>query len=160
MHPFCRCAIAAAMDQDEYEKWLNEKAEAQKMLTKIEAEDLNNSQGLRSSGLDKNVPEHDPPKFIRKLLDSENRREVLLSYEKRIADSELENAIVITKDGEVYHCLRGIDYLFEYELDRNAENIDSDQINVFDADEYSYRHSMVITEAHKYGFGYRRIHRR
>lgn len=212
MHPICRCSTAAAMDQDEFEKWLAGKEDARKMLTKSEAEELRDLyKGLRSSGSNGIIPNHKPPKFIRKLLDSEDRREVLLSYEKRIADSELENAVVITKDGEVYHCygnlngvypdvdlgdkligadvthnhpresdneysfsssdlrlfdsyrlhcLRGIDYLFEYELDRNAENIDSDQKNIFDADVYSYRHSMVIEEAHKYGFGYRRIHRR
>ena len=38
MHPICRCAVAADMNQEEFEKWLNSKTEARKMLTKREAE--------------------------------------------------------------------------------------------------------------------------
>lgn len=38
MHPFCRCAIAAAMDQDEFEKWLAGKEDARKMLSKGEVD--------------------------------------------------------------------------------------------------------------------------
>lgn len=60
--------------------------------------------GLSASRANNNIPEHDAPLFIRELVDGEDRREVLLGYESQIAEEAVENAIVITKDGRVYHC--------------------------------------------------------
>ena len=60
--------------------------------------------GLSVGRTNNNIPEHDAPSFIRELVDGEDRREVLLGYENQIADEAVENAIVITKDGRIYHC--------------------------------------------------------
>lgn len=38
MHPICRCSTAAAMDQDEFEKWLAGKEDARKMLSRGEVD--------------------------------------------------------------------------------------------------------------------------
>ena len=55
--------------------------------------------GLSAGQTNNRIPEHEPPVFIRELVDGEDRREVLLGYESQIADETIENAIVITKDG-------------------------------------------------------------
>ena len=60
--------------------------------------------GLSAGQTNNGIPEHKPPTFIRELVDGEDRREVLLGYESQIADEAVENAIVITKDGRIYHC--------------------------------------------------------
>lgn len=60
--------------------------------------------GLAAGQTNNRIQEHDPPVFIRELVDGEDRREVLLGYESQIADEPVENAIVITKDGRIYHC--------------------------------------------------------
>ena len=54
---------------------------------------------------------------------------------------------------------RGVDKLFEYELNRNKEDIDEISGAAAGADEYSSRHQMVICEAQAYGIGYRRKNR-
>jgi len=56
------------------------------------------------------------------------------------------------------HSLRGVDELFEYVLDRNAQNIDY-HLSIFEFDDYSSRHEEVIGRAEKYGYGYRRKRR-
>lgn len=63
-----------------------------------------NFQGLSSGKKTKGVPKHDPPEFIRELFDYEDRKEVLLTYEKLILNEPVENAIVITADGKIYRC--------------------------------------------------------
>ena len=60
--------------------------------------------GLSAGQTNNRIPEHEPPVFIRELVDGEDRREVLLDYESQIANEPVENAIVITKDGRIYHC--------------------------------------------------------
>lgn len=168
------------------------------------------SRGLSSGRNENGIPDHDPPEFIRELLDYEDRREVLLSYEKSIVDEPVENAIVITTDGKIYRCkgtlngvypdtdlgeqlygayvthnhpigsnneysfsdddialfrkynlstLRGIDELFEYELSLATNSIDQ-EIFIFDIDEYSFRHNVVICKAKEYGYGYWRRKRK
>ena len=133
---------------------------------------------------------------------------VLRQYEKQIVNEKAENAIVITKSGEIYRCigdlngvypeelgekligsyvthnhpigsdneysfsgndielfykynlaiLRGVDERFAYELNRNPEDID-ELMNIFEIDEYSARHNIVIGEAMERGYGYRRKER-
>ena len=52
------------------------------------------------------VPKHDKPKLLKRIDTSDEN--VILSelrkYEDAIATEKIENAIVITKDGEVWHC--------------------------------------------------------
>ena len=68
-------------------------------------QDENKVVGLAAGKTENNgTPEHDPPELIRKLLDEEDRETVLLQYEKEIANEPIENAIVITRDGEIYRC--------------------------------------------------------
>lgn len=68
MHPICRCGIAAAMDQQEFEKWLNSKAEARKMLTKSEAEELKETVKAPKFVPAKNIK--DAESFVSRFIDS------------------------------------------------------------------------------------------
>lgn len=195
MHPRCRCSTAAYMPREVFEKWLEGQNKAGQSI------------GLSSSGSNQLVEPHDPPKFIRDVLDKEDRKKILSDYEKLIVDSPIENAIVITKDGKLYHCygtlngvypdydlgeelrgadmthnhpvgsdnkysfsesdrslffsyelhiLRGIDELYEYEFNRDKDDVDEITGSAFDIDEYSFRHQKVIDEARLFGIGYRR----
>ena len=195
IHPRCRCSTAAYMDREAFEKWLEGQDKAGQSI------------GLSSSGSNQLVEPHDPPKFIRNVLDTEDRKKILSDYEKLIVDSPIENAIVITKDGKLYHCygtlngvypdydlgeelcgadmthnhpvgsdneysfsesdrslffsyelhiLRGIDELYEYEFNRDKDDVDEITGSAFDIDEYSFRHQKVIDEARLFGIGYRR----
>ena len=184
-----------------------EKINAQKRAAYAER---NKQHGLAAGASNKGpVPEHDPPTRIDVLVDGTDRREVLLKHEKMIADEPIENAIVVTRDGEVYRCygtvdgvypevdlgdkligadvthnhppgsnneysfsdqdidlfgdyrlnsLRGIDEKFSYELNHNPERPERQQ-SIFDLDEYSSRHSIVIEIAQRRGYGYKRTNR-
>lgn len=77
---------------------------AQRGASREENEKNHGNKGLAASGTNGSVEPHDPPEFIRKVLDTENRRKILSDYEEKIVDSPIENAIVITKDGKLYHC--------------------------------------------------------
>lgn len=58
-----------------------------------------------SSGRDI-IPEHDPPRLL-ETIDVSNQnvvQETLEKYEEQIVNSEVENAIVISENGEVYQC--------------------------------------------------------
>lgn len=218
IHPHCDCTFATRFSKDtqiagyhpEKIKAFIESQEGDtwaEKLNSLRREQYARKKGLASGNGNKiGVQPHDPPEFIRKLLDGEDRRTVLLELEKLIADEPIENAIVITKDGEIYRCtgtlngvypdvdlkgklfgadvthnhpvgsnheysfskedvslfinyrlglLRGFDNKFSYELDWNANNVDH-QISIFEVDEYSARHSMLIEQALVEGFGYRR----
>ena len=77
---------------------------AQRGASRAGNERSHGNKGLAASGTNGAVEPHDPPEFIRKVLDTENRRKILSEYEEKIVDSPIENAIVITKDGKLYHC--------------------------------------------------------
>ena len=134
---------------------------------------------------------------------------ILYKYEQEIANSSIENAIVITREGELYHCygtlngvwpdidlgeklrgadmthnhpkgsrnewtfsqadrllfyqwelniLRGVDELFEYEFNRNSEDVD-EPLLITEFDDYSSQHQKIIDDAHSFGMGYRRRRR-
>lgn len=206
VHPSCHCCTAPYVDEAKWQRWLNGPAQAGVPWGEFEGQV---EKGLAASGTNDMVEPHEPPEFIRKVLDTEDRQKILSDYEQQIVDSPIENAIVITKDGKLYHCrgtlngvypdvdlgeelrgadmthnhpigstneysfspadiklfydwelhsLRGVDELFEYVLDRNAQNID-DHLSIFEFDDYSSRHEEVIGRAEKYGYGYRRKRR-
>lgn len=50
--------------------------------------------------------------------------------------------------------LRGVDKKYEYELNRNPQDID-ELTSIFNIDEYSARHNMVIKEVMEQGYDYR-----
>ena len=106
MHPNCHCATGPSYTEEEdklYNGWLKSGAAREGMLLeKFKNED--DGKGLAASGINAAVESHEPPEFIRKVLDTEDRRRILSDYEKQIVDSPIENAIVITKDGNLYHC--------------------------------------------------------
>lgn len=58
------------------------------------------------SANDNNTHEkHKGPILLKRIdLDKENIKEVLKNYENLIKDDKIENAIVITKEGEIYQC--------------------------------------------------------
>lgn len=60
--------------------------------------------GLASAGGNNSVEPHDPPEYLGKILDDTDRQSVLSYYEDFIVDSPIENAIVITKNGDIYWC--------------------------------------------------------
>lgn len=93
--------------------------------------------------------------------------------EKRIVTAEIENAVIITKNGEIYHCtgelnslqtiekLRGIDEKFVYELNRNPADIDIKDLPIDDVAEMNKLfnkdyHAGILLKALSEGFGYRR----
>lgn len=135
-------------------------------------------------------------------------KSLLRKYEKQIVNEKVENAIVVTKSGEIYRCvgdlngvypeelgeklngsyvthnhpigsdneysfsgndinlfnkynlaiLRGVDERFTYELNRNPDDVD-ELMNIYEIDEYSARHNIVLGEAMERGYGYRRKER-
>lgn len=72
----------------------------------IESGKFNKTLGLGSNDYNYTVENHPKPKLLLKLKDLSRNSilETLKKYEERIKDDKIENAIVITQDGEVYHC--------------------------------------------------------
>ena len=71
----------------------------------IENEEKTEYNGLASSSVN-TIEEHPEPKLLKK-IDSKNEKEILEcleKYEKTIRSDDIENAIVVTKNGEVYQC--------------------------------------------------------
>ena len=105
-----RVKIPANMNyEDWYNKYVRGK-EDQIELQKgewLEKNDIRNNYGLASSGEYANaIPSHDPPEMVGTIdiSDEEKIGQIFDEYEEIIRTSPIENAIVITKDGEVYHC--------------------------------------------------------
>lgn len=171
----------------------------------VEKQEKTKYNGLGSS--DTNTLENHPkPKLLEK-IDYSNKQEVmkcLEKYEEIIKDDNIENAIVITKGGEVYQCygnnssvwpdndlkdklkeayvthnhpeeeteysfsesdinlfneynlkvLRGKDYKYTYELNRNKDDVDA--IDIFNMSDEDGIHALNINRAEKYKIGYRR----
>lgn len=81
--------------------------------------------GLSAGQTNNRIPEHEPPAFIRELVDGEDRREVLLGYESQIADEAVENAVVITKDGRIYQCFGTLNGVYPgYDLGEELNGAD------------------------------------
>lgn len=102
IHPSCHCCTAPYVDEAKWQRWLDGPAQAGVPWAEFEVEYSN--KGLAASGVNGNVEPHDPPEFIRNVLDTEDRQKILSDYEDLIVDSPIENAIIITKDGKLYHC--------------------------------------------------------
>ena len=98
MHPRCRCAI---------------------MYNEVEKPKLNNKpRGLAAGNIDTTTAEGSPPKLIGKLesVTEAAIKKTLEDYEKQIVTAPIENAIIVTMTGEIYHCtgeLNGIDTIVE-----------------------------------------------
>lgn len=76
-----------------------------------------NAKGLAAGKGNKDIPPHDKPVKLDKLLDGDDRRKVLLKHEQDIANEPIENAIVITKDGEIFRCFGDINGVYpDYDL--------------------------------------------
>lgn len=171
----------------------------------VEKQDKTEYNGLGSSN-ENTLQNHPKPELLEK-IDYNNKSEViecLKKYEKIIQNDKTENAIVITKNGEVYQCfgknnnvwpdydlknklkgayvthnhpkketeysfsesdlslfneynlkvLRGKDYKYTYELNRNSKDIDT--IDIFNMTEEDGIHALNISRAKKYKIGYRR----
>lgn len=81
--------------------------------------------GLSAGQTNNRIPEHEPPAFIREIVDGEDRREVLLAYESQIADEAVENAVVITKDGRIYQCFGTLNGVYPgYDLGEELNGAD------------------------------------
>jgi len=135
MHPNCRCSTSAAMDRKELERELfGDEAETK------------NGKGLSAADINEIVEPHDPPVFIRKVLDSEDRQKILSEYEKQIADSPIENAIVITKDGKLYHCYGTLNGVYpDYDLGEELRGADMTHNHPVGSDnEYSFSSADIM----------------
>lgn len=66
----------------------------------------NKAQGLGANETTHTLEKHPTPKRIGKTndLSEENVYKILKKYEKQILSEKIENAIVITQDGEIYQC--------------------------------------------------------
>ncbi|HJJ05172.1 MAG TPA: hypothetical protein OIM45_04840 [Clostridiaceae bacterium] len=74
-------------------------------LPPVEKQEKTEYNGLASSSLN-TIEKHPKPKLLEK-IDYNDKKEVLKcleKYEKTIQNEDIENAIVITKKGEVYQC--------------------------------------------------------
>lgn len=174
-------------------------------LPKVETQEKIQYNGLASLKLN-TLQNHSKPIMLEK-INYNNKEEVincLEKYEKIIQNDNIENAIVVTRDGEVYQCygsnnsvwpdydlkeqlreayvthnhpkneteysfsesdielfntynlkiLRGKDYKYTYELNRNKNDVDT--IDIFNMTDEDGIHALNINRAEKYGIGYRR----
>lgn len=82
-HPRCACAV-------EY----------------IEVEDSKLGSNGLFAGDETEVPEHAPPKYLKSLDDvsEDTVQSMLRKYEDEIVDSDIENAVVVSKSGLVWQC--------------------------------------------------------
>ena len=96
LHPRCRCAIM-----------YREVGTPRVMQPKPKP------RGLAAGNIDSLTTEGSPPKLIGKL---ENMTPALIQktlehYEKQIVNAPIENAIIITRAGDIYHCTGGLNSL-------------------------------------------------
>ena len=129
LHPNCRCGTASWMDDKAYEEWLDSGAAADGVSFKdfsanykaagetgLGFEEWRNSASTsagykRFTGLAAKigggeVPVHEEPEHIRTITPDDKKaieREIRVFAEKYRGAKE-EHAIVITKEGKVYHC--------------------------------------------------------
>jgi len=80
----------------------------------IESGKFKKTNSLGSNDKVGNVPKHDKPKYLGKLddLSENNIVKTLEHYENKIKIEKIENAIVITSDGEIYQCFGVKDGVF------------------------------------------------
>lgn len=174
-------------------------------LPPVEKEEKSMYNGLASSKSN-TLEKHPKPKLL-ETINYNNYKQVidcLQKYEKEIRKSAIENAIIITKSGEVYQCygnknsvwpdydlkdklneayithnhpkeeteysfseadlnlfnnynlkvLRGTDYKYTYELNRNKKEVD--EVDIFSITDEDGIHTLNINRAKKYNIGYRR----
>ena len=103
IHPNCRCAIAPARNDPEYEEWLDGFS---KHGMSFEEWKDNKNHGLAASRWENTDTSHDPPVLV-KTIDFNDREAVmneLETFENEQVNSDIEKACVITKQGKVYHC--------------------------------------------------------
>ncbi|MBU5451104.1 minor capsid protein [Acetivibrio sp. MSJd-27] len=77
------------------------------------------SGGLSANGENSEIPKHQSPKLLEKIKNVDYNKAVkkLEQYEKIISRSDIENAVVITKDGEVWQCFGTSNRVFpDYDL--------------------------------------------
>ncbi len=112
----CRCAMLQrarwALDEDELDE-LKERAEffgldKTKDFKEFKEKYLGTtgSRGLSAKIGGGDVPEHEEPKFLMK-LDYDDKNTIinrLKQFENEYVSSSIENALVVLKNGEVYHC--------------------------------------------------------
>lgn len=115
MHPWCRSTTIAWMPRELLHKLEQSAIDPKTGETITIPGDMTYGEwydkygptkGLAASKGSTDVPEHDPPVLL-ETIDFTNKDEVISTlekYEKEIADSPIENAIVICEDGSVYQC--------------------------------------------------------
>lgn len=124
-HPNCRCTTRGYLGEDEkllervatnpengerqiipnmtYKEWYNKYAK--------------NGLGSGKAILDNNTgytqENHPKPKLLEQLDLKKNKiNDILNKYEEQIKDSNIENAIVITKNGKVYQCFGNVNHVW------------------------------------------------
>ena len=78
-------------------------------IKNVRSEQINTS-GLSSRDIRDIIPEHDPPRLLETIDFSDRAKiqETLQKYEAQIVSSDIENAIVISETGDVYHCFGNV----------------------------------------------------
>ena len=110
-HPNCRCAWGAVIGEEERTKDGRSDLEE-----KVKEAANGNVFGLASRDDTREGSDHEPPIFVRNLLDGEDRNEVLLEYEELIRNEPVEHAYVITKGGRIYHCIGTLKSVYPNDL--------------------------------------------
>ena len=108
-HPNCRTTVRAYLG--EFEKNIKRTAIDPTTNERVEIDNIPykewyNRYGLGGSETVEDIPVHKPPKLLKTINDVsyKNILKELKNYENIIKSSKIENAIVITQDGEVYRC--------------------------------------------------------
>ena len=154
MHPRCRSTTISVIDKTDYSRLKrsarDENGEIQyvpksmtykewkhKYVDKSAESGIIKSMGLGANS-DGSIEKHDVPKLI-KTIDPNDReaiRREFAEFEKTVVNEPIEHALVITKDGEVYHCYGVKDRVF----------VDSDLGDKLSGASVSHNHPIDVTE--------------
>lgn len=108
MHPNCRSKTRGYLGE-EAERNLKRRARnpitgQNEVIDNISYKEWSKKYGLGANDSNNTLEKHPKPKYLGNIKNSKETDKVLKNYEKIIKNDTIENAIVITKRGEVYQC--------------------------------------------------------
>ena len=111
LHPNCRSKTRAYLGQEE-ENGLQRRARnpitgKTELIGNVSYRNWINQYGLGANGLNNTIKNHPKPKYLGNINPKDNKRinKILNNYENIIKNAKIENAIVITKAGDIYQCM-------------------------------------------------------
>lgn len=127
LHPWCRSTTISTMNKQVMDKLQRRARDPVTGKTYLIPANMNynewiktvRSGGLSANGENSEIPKHQSPKLLEKIKNVDYNKAVkkLEQYEKIISRNDIENAVVITKDGEVWQCFGTSNRVFpDYDL--------------------------------------------